>query len=103
MAKRWCSDGFEFRCGDGAKLGVIFAMDCCDREAIGGARARPGTQPGNCLRTLQRAASAQRLELSLTEGVQALGSRINLTGGRVGASPSIGWLGEVMKAECLRD
>ena len=31
---RWCSDGFEFRCEDGAKLSVTFALDCCDREAI---------------------------------------------------------------------
>ncbi|KRP41098.1 transposase, partial [Pseudomonas poae] len=30
---RWCSDGFEFRCEDGAKLSVTFALDCCDREA----------------------------------------------------------------------
>ena len=28
---RWCSDGFEFRCDDGAKLSVTFALDCCDR------------------------------------------------------------------------
>ncbi|MBK5416158.1 hypothetical protein [Pseudomonas sp. TH31] len=32
---RWYSDGFEFRCEDGAKLGVTFALDYCDREAIG--------------------------------------------------------------------
>ncbi|HIH0070299.1 TPA: IS3 family transposase, partial [Staphylococcus aureus] len=24
---RWCSDGFEFRCDDGAKLSVTFALD----------------------------------------------------------------------------
>lgn len=24
---RWCSDGFEFRCEDGAKLSVTFALD----------------------------------------------------------------------------
>ena len=30
---RWCSDGCEFRCEDGAKLSVIFAPECCDREA----------------------------------------------------------------------
>lgn len=29
---RWCSDGFEFRCEDGQKLHVTFALDCCDRE-----------------------------------------------------------------------
>lgn len=31
---RWCSDGFEFRCDDGDRLRVTFALDCCDREAI---------------------------------------------------------------------
>ena len=31
---RWCSNGFEFRCDDGAKLRVTLALDCCDREAI---------------------------------------------------------------------
>ncbi len=30
----WCSDGFEFGCDDGEKLRVMFALDCCDREAI---------------------------------------------------------------------
>ncbi|EKB5007455.1 IS3 family transposase [Klebsiella pneumoniae] len=32
--QRWCSDGFEFRCDNGEKLGVTFALDCCDREAL---------------------------------------------------------------------
>lgn len=41
--KRWCSDGFESRCEDGAKLSVTLALDCCDREAIGWAPGRPGT------------------------------------------------------------
>ncbi len=31
---RWCSDGFELRGDDGERLRVIFALDCCDREAI---------------------------------------------------------------------
>jgi putative transposase len=31
---RWCSDGFAFRCDDGAPLRVVFALDCCDREAM---------------------------------------------------------------------
>jgi len=39
---RWCSDGFEFRCDDGAKLSVIFALDCCDSEAIGGVPSPTG-------------------------------------------------------------
>ena len=32
--RRWCSDGFEFRCDNGEKLRVTFAMDCCDRETL---------------------------------------------------------------------
>ncbi|MDM8904888.1 IS3 family transposase, partial [Escherichia coli] len=26
--QRWCSDGFEFRCDNGEKLRVTFALDC---------------------------------------------------------------------------
>ncbi|WP_394777228.1 IS3 family transposase [Escherichia coli] len=32
--QRWCSDGFEFRCDNGEKMRVTFALDCCDREAL---------------------------------------------------------------------
>ncbi|MCY2365949.1 IS3 family transposase [Klebsiella pneumoniae] len=32
--QRWCTDGFEFRCDNGEKLRVTFALDCCDREAL---------------------------------------------------------------------
>ncbi|EJT2599554.1 IS3 family transposase [Escherichia coli] len=32
--QRWCSDGVEFRCDNGEKLRVTFALDCCDREAL---------------------------------------------------------------------
>lgn len=32
---RWCSDGFEIGCDNGEKVRVAFALDCCDREAIG--------------------------------------------------------------------
>ncbi|HGC3396333.1 TPA: IS3 family transposase, partial [Escherichia coli] len=32
--QRCCSDGFEFRCDNGEKLRVTFALDCCDREAL---------------------------------------------------------------------
>lgn len=32
--RRWCSDGFEFRCDNGEKLRVTFAQDCCDWEII---------------------------------------------------------------------
>lgn len=32
--QRWCSDGFKFRCDNGEKLRVTFALDCYDREAL---------------------------------------------------------------------
>lgn len=32
---RWCSDGLEISCDNGEKVRVAFALDCCDREAMG--------------------------------------------------------------------
>jgi putative transposase len=32
---RWCSDGFELSCDNGDKVRIAFALDCCDREAMG--------------------------------------------------------------------
>jgi putative transposase len=32
---RWCSDGFEIACDNQEKVCVAFALDCCDREAMG--------------------------------------------------------------------
>ena len=32
---RWCSDGLEIACDNGDKVRVAFALDCCDREAMG--------------------------------------------------------------------
>ncbi|MGC0055728.1 IS3 family transposase (plasmid) [Brucella pituitosa] len=32
---RWCSDGFEIGCDNKEKVRVAFALDCCDREALG--------------------------------------------------------------------
>ena len=32
---RGCADGFEIGCDNGEKVRVAFALDCCDREAIG--------------------------------------------------------------------
>ncbi len=40
--RRWCSDGFEFRCDNGEKLRVTFAQDCCDREIIDWAASTGG-------------------------------------------------------------
>jgi hypothetical protein len=31
----WCSDGFEIACDNAEEVRVAFALDCCDREAIG--------------------------------------------------------------------
>lgn len=40
--QRWCADGFEFRCDNGAPLRVTFALDCCDREAMSWAATTAG-------------------------------------------------------------
>ncbi len=32
---RWCPDGFEIGCDNHEKVRVAFALDCCDREALG--------------------------------------------------------------------
>jgi putative transposase len=32
--RRWCSDGFEIGCDNGERVRVVFALDCCDREAM---------------------------------------------------------------------
>ena len=48
---RWCSDGFEFRCEDGAKQSVTFALGCCDRDAIGWV-ASPNGYSGDDIRDL---------------------------------------------------
>jgi len=32
---RWCSDALEIACDNGEKVRVAFALDCCDREAMG--------------------------------------------------------------------
>jgi putative transposase len=31
---RWCSDAFEVACENGERVRVVFALDCCDREAM---------------------------------------------------------------------
>ena len=33
--RRWCSDGFEIACDNRERVRVAFALDCCDREAMG--------------------------------------------------------------------
>lgn len=56
---RWCSDGFEFRCDNGAPLRVTFALDCHDREAISWA-ATTGGHSGDVVRDVMLAAVEQR-------------------------------------------
>jgi len=39
---RWCSDGFEIHCDNGEVVRVVFALDCCDREAMGAIETTAG-------------------------------------------------------------
>ncbi|GAB5097446.1 hypothetical protein YK56LOC_31620 [Caballeronia sp. HLA56] len=57
--QRWCSDGFEFRCDNGAPLRVTFALDCCDREAISWA-ATTGGHSGDVVRDVMLATVEHR-------------------------------------------
>jgi len=61
---RWCSDGFEFRCEDGAKLRVTFALDCCDREAISWV-ASPSGYSGDDVRDVMLEAVEKRFGTAL--------------------------------------
>jgi len=40
---RWCSDALEIGCDNGEKVRVAFALDCCDREAMGHVAPTGGT------------------------------------------------------------
>ncbi len=57
--RRWCSDGFEFRCDNGEPLRVTFALDCCDREAMSWA-ATTGGHSGDVVRDVMLAAVENR-------------------------------------------
>lgn len=39
---RWCSDGFEIHCWNGAVVRVAFSLDTCDREAMAWAASTAG-------------------------------------------------------------
>ena len=43
---RWCSDGLEITCDNGEKVRVAFALDCCDREAMGHVATTGGITDG---------------------------------------------------------
>jgi len=40
--RRWCADAFEIGCWNGETVRVAFALDCCDREAMGFSAATGG-------------------------------------------------------------
>ena len=56
---RWCSDGFEIGCGNGERVRVAFALDCCDREAMSFVGTTGGIS-GDDVRDLMVAAVEQR-------------------------------------------
>ena len=59
---RWCSDGFELPCENGEKVRVAFALDCCDREAIGYVATTQGIK-GEDVRDLMTIAVESRFGL----------------------------------------
>jgi putative transposase len=56
---RWCSDGFEITCDNAEKVRVAFALDCCDREAVGHVATTEGVK-GEDVRDLMVAAVERR-------------------------------------------
>jgi len=56
---RWCSDGFEIACANAEKVRVAFALDCCDREAIGHVATTEGVK-GEDVRDLMVTAVERR-------------------------------------------
>lgn len=56
---RWCSDGFEIACDNAEKVRAAFALDCCDREAVGHVATTEGIK-GEDVRDLMVAAAEQR-------------------------------------------
>ncbi len=57
--RRWCSDGFEFRCDTGEPVRATFALDCCDREAMSWT-ASTRAQTGDIVRDVMLAAVEHR-------------------------------------------
>lgn len=56
---RWCSDGFEITCDNKEKVRVAFALDCCDREAMGHVATTQGIK-GEDIRDLMVSAVEHR-------------------------------------------
>ncbi len=57
-------DGYEFRCDDGSPLRVVFALDCCDREAMSWA-ATTGGYTGDMVRDVMLQAVENRFDGAL--------------------------------------
>jgi putative transposase len=57
--QRWCSDVLEIACWNGDVVHVVFAVDCCDREAIAFV-ATPYSTSGVEVRRLMRKAAYAR-------------------------------------------
>jgi putative transposase len=57
--RRWCSDSFEIGCGNGERVRVAFALDCCDREAMSFLATTSGVS-GEDVRDLMLAAVEHR-------------------------------------------
>jgi putative transposase len=70
---RWCSDGFEIACDNSEKVRVAFALDCCDREAMGHVATTEGIK-GEDVRDLMVIAVEQRFGQinRLTESIEWL-------------------------------
>lgn len=68
---RWCSDGFEIPCQTGARVRVVFAMDCSDREALGYV-ATTGGITGEMVRDLMALAVENRFGAALPRMIEWL-------------------------------
>jgi putative transposase len=71
--RRWCSDGFEISCDNGAKVRVAFALDCCDREAMSFLATTGGIR-GEDVRDLMVAAVEYRFGRSIACRLPSNGS-----------------------------
>src|SRR6516165_12673706 len=59
QSRRRCLDGFEIACDNAEKVRVAFALDCCDREAVGHVATTEGIK-GDDVRDLMVVAVEQR-------------------------------------------
>jgi transposase InsO family protein len=74
--RRWWSDGFAIGCDNGERVRVVFALDCCDREAMS-FLATTGGIAGEHVRDLMVAAieyrfgQVNRLLVTISPGYKA--------------------------------